>query len=262
MYKTGDLARREKGDILYMGRRDGQVKIRGNRVELYEVEQTILESRQVWDVTLLMQKGKETAGLAAYVIPSDDYSEERLKGYMEERLPAYMIPAYFVVMNRFPLTPHGKTDRSRLPAPRTDGAADIGKKHPLAKYAGILLEAMQEVLQVDLIREDGNFYALGGDSIKAIQISSRLRERQLELAVRDILLHPVLADMAALVRPLSAVDEAMQPDADSLDSPMFRWFFQQGLQQPGRYNQSILAAAPPDCSRATGNDFSKDSPQS
>lgn len=240
MYKTGDLARREKGDILYMGRRDGQVKIRGNRVELYEVEQTILESRQVRDVTLLMQKGKETAGLAAYVIPSDDYSEERLKGYMEERLPAYMIPAYFVVMNRFPLTPHGKTDRSRLPAPRTDGAADIGKKHPLAKYAGILLEAMQEVLQVDLIREDGNFYALGGDSIKAIQISSRLRERQLELAVRDILLHPVLADMAALVRPLSAVDEAMQPDADSLDSPMFRWFFQQGLQQPGRYNQSIL----------------------
>lgn len=214
MYRTGDLGRRlENGEYAYAGRRDFQVKIRGHRIEIAEIEQLLLRHELVKEtvVTAFMEEDGEYA-LCAYVVmqnatatdvepeggaPSDKLTAY-LREYLGDKLPSYMIPAFMVVLDAIPLTPTGKIDRRALPKP---GPADAGTREIVPFSTDTerkLAEIWKELLGTDTISAKDSFFDLGGHSLKAASMVSRIAERfGIEVPLRDIFMNPKLDALAA-----------------------------------------------------------------
>ena len=194
MYKTGDMARSlPDGSIEFLGRIDHQVKIRGFRVELGEIEEVIKQCAGVQETVVVARE--ETAGdkrLVAYVVAQDGQplSNQSLRSYLQEKLPGYMIPASFVLLNTLPLTPNGKIDRKALPAPgytSADGmaATDEGFAAPLMTIHHQLIKLWEELLNVHPIGMQDNFFDLGGHSLLAARLLTeieRVNGKRLPLA--------------------------------------------------------------------------------
>ncbi|HYG62223.1 MAG TPA: AMP-binding protein, partial [Thermoanaerobaculia bacterium] len=205
LYRTGDRARFfADGNIEFLGRLDHQVKIRGFRIELGEIEAALCQHEAVREAVVLVRE--DVPGqrrLVAYVTPRRETApgDEELRRFCGSRLPDYMVPAAFVALGLFPVTPNGKLDRAALPAPEDDGA---GAGRALAAPRTSMEQAVAEVWAAVLGREavgihDG-FFALGGDSLLAIQLIMRLRERLgVELPLRALFEHPTVADLALAV---------------------------------------------------------------
>ncbi|GGG69816.1 non-ribosomal peptide synthetase [Paenibacillus radicis (ex Gao et al. 2016)] len=217
MYRTGDLGRRlENGQFAYAGRRDFQVKIRGHRIEIGEIEQLLLRHEQVREtiVTAFEEEDGEYA-LCAYVVMrmqntaaanteqegSDVLSGQltaQLREFLGDKLPSYMVPAFLVVLDDIPLTPTGKIDRRALPAP---GPADLGTRElvPLSTDTERkLAEIWKELLGTDVISAKDSFFELGGHSLKAAGMVSRIAERfGVQMPLRDIFMNPTLEGLAA-----------------------------------------------------------------
>ncbi|MCY9397798.1 non-ribosomal peptide synthetase, partial [Bacillus inaquosorum] len=175
MYRTGDLVKWVNGGIEYIGRIDQQVKVRGYRIELSEIEVQLAQLSEVQDaaVTAVKDKGGHTA-IAAYVTP-ETADIEALKSSLKETLPDYMIPAFWVTLNELPVTANGKVDRKALPEP--DIEAGSGEyKAPATDMEELLAGIWQDVLGISEIGVSDNFFSLGGDSIKGIQMASRLNQ--------------------------------------------------------------------------------------
>jgi amino acid adenylation domain-containing protein len=202
LYKTGDLARfRPDGAIEYLGRLDHQVKIRGNRVELGEIEAALLEHPAVREAVVVAREDASPAGgspdqrLVAYVVANKESTmeqEERqgaedrsvfsafcspqeLRAFLQPRLPSYMLPSAFVFLDTLPLTPNGKLDRRALPAPErsTEQRVYIAPRTELERA---IAEIWVAVLGVEQVGLDDNFFDLGGHSLLAMQVHSKLRE--------------------------------------------------------------------------------------
>ncbi|MFC8964999.1 non-ribosomal peptide synthase/polyketide synthase [Streptomyces sp. NPDC057094] len=193
MYRTGDLVRRRAdGVIEYIGRTDRQVKIRGNRVELGEIEAAL--NRQ----PAVAQAAVTVAGttLVAYVVPARGAAPDPsgLLAALAASLPAPMVPGACVVLDALPLTPSGKLDRAALPAPRTVRAE---ARAPRDERERALTEIFAAVLRLDEVGIDDDFFLLGGDSISSIGVSSRARRAGLELNPRDVFEHRTPAALAA-----------------------------------------------------------------
>ncbi|MCY8173470.1 non-ribosomal peptide synthetase, partial [Bacillus inaquosorum] len=175
MYRTGDLVKWVNGGIEYIGRIDQQVKVRGYRIELSEIEVQLAQLSGVQDaaMTAVKDKGGHTA-IAAYVTP-ETADIEALKSSLKETLPDYMIPAFWVTLNELPVTANGKVDRKALPEP--DIEAGSGEyKAPATDMEELLAGIWQDVLGISEIGVSDNFFSLGGDSIKGIQMASRLNQ--------------------------------------------------------------------------------------
>ncbi|MBA2673703.1 non-ribosomal peptide synthetase, partial [Ramlibacter sp.] len=208
MYRTGDLARHlGDGSIEYLGRVDHQVKIRGFRIELGEIEAALTAQGGVQGALVLARE--DTPGdkrLAAYVVAKPDHtlSITELRATVAKRLPDYMVPAHFVVLDAFPLSPNGKIDRKALPTPEggTDAAAYVPPRTPTEQLlAGIWSQA----LHVPRVGAQDRFFELGGHSLTATQVVSQIRERMgIELPLRTVFDAPVLADLAARADDLKA----------------------------------------------------------
>ncbi|MGW4380382.1 amino acid adenylation domain-containing protein [Kitasatospora sp. NPDC004531] len=195
MYRTGDLARwNAEGELEFAGRADQQVKIRGFRVEPQEIEDTLTEHPGVLRAAVLARPGRgadAAAQLVAYVVP--DRSGEwdlhagldiaELRGFAATRLPAHLVPAVFVALDRLPLSANGKLDRAALPEPELTGRAH---RPPRTAEERLLAAAFAEVLGVRRIGVDDDFFALGGDSIRAIQVVARARAGGLLLGPRTV----------------------------------------------------------------------------
>ncbi|WP_335357113.1 amino acid adenylation domain-containing protein, partial [Bacillus pseudomycoides] len=187
MYRTGDLARwTSDGNIDYLGRIDEQVKIRGFRIELGEIESKLRAIPEVSDAVVLVKENNGSKMICGYIITESSVEAAYLKEELSKNSPEYMIPACFVQLEDFPRTRTGKLDRKALPDPSfTDLEEYI---EPRNEREEAIVQAFKDVLNIDgLLGIDANFFSLGGDSIKAIRIISKLREKGYSLKVPDIM---------------------------------------------------------------------------
>jgi len=199
MYKTGDLARwLPDGNIEFMGRIDRQVKIRGFRIELGEIENTLLQHESIKKAAVVVKENKEKY-ICAYVVSDKPLSDLDLKGYLKERLPEYMIPAYFISLEKMPLTPNGKLDRRALPEPSLD---DILNEYeaPRNEMEETLARIWGEVLGIQKIGINNNFFELGGHSLKATVLMSKLhKELHKEIPLKELFKSPTIKELSKYI---------------------------------------------------------------
>ncbi|MBN3884992.1 MAG: non-ribosomal peptide synthetase [Nostoc sp.] len=246
LYKTGDLARYlPNGDIEYLGRIDNQIKIRGFRIELGEIE-TVINQHPLVEKTVVVVRSDlvNSQRLIAYVVPISEQMPTiaELRGFLEIKLPKYMVPAAFVMLETLPLTPNGKVDRNALPAPDT-ARPELDKElvAPRNFVEAKLAEIWAGVLGVDKVGIFDNFFELGGDSILAIVVITRANKAGLQLTTKQLFQHQTVADLAT-VAVTKKVYQAEQGLITGLTSftPIQYWFFEQNLLEPHHWNQAVL----------------------
>jgi len=207
MYRTGDLGRwLADGNIEFLGRNDFQVKVRGFRIELGEIESRLLEHDGVREAVVLARE--DTPGekrLVAYYTAADTDSgqapgTDELRAHLLDLLPDYMVPAAYVRLERLPLSPNGKLDRKTLPTPGNDAYLHETYEAPEGGIETQLAKIWAEVLELDHIGRRDNFFSLGGQSLLAVRVLTRVRQQMgLDVAIRDLFSHPVLADLAQIL---------------------------------------------------------------
>ncbi|MGW2788133.1 amino acid adenylation domain-containing protein, partial [Streptomyces populi] len=229
MYRTGDLVRRRTDSRLeYVGRADDQVKVRGFRVELGEVEAALAEHPAVAQAAVLARDDRLVGYVAAR--PGTAVRPAELAAYLRDRLPDYLVPAVFVVLDALPLTPNGKLDRAALPASAPDpGPAGAGRA-PRTPQEQILCGLFAEVLGVPRVGVDDDFFDLGGHSLLATRLAARVRSvLGVELGLRALFLAPTVAGLAGALagaghaRPALTAHE--RPEAVPLSFAQRRLWF-------------------------------------
>ncbi len=207
MYRTGDLARYlPDGNLEFLGRNDQQVKIRGFRIEPGEIEARLLEHPAVSEAVVLALDDGQDKRLVAYVAAeADDRLVNSLRTHLSAILPDYMVPAAFVRLDTFPLTPNGKLDRRALPVPGEEAVARQVYAAPQGETETLLAAIWSELLGIEQISRHDSFFALGGHSLLAVRMIERLRNAGLTLAVRDLFQSPVLSAFAQTVGQSQAV---------------------------------------------------------
>ncbi|MDP4180345.1 MAG: amino acid adenylation domain-containing protein, partial [Bacillota bacterium] len=243
MYRTGDLARwLPDGNIEFLGRIDDQVKIRGFRIELGEIESQLLKYDQIKEAVVIAKEDK--AGdkyLCAYYVSEIEIPVTEIRGYLSRELPDYMIPSYFIHLDRMPLTPNGKVDRKALPEP--EGSINTGVEYvaPTNEIEEKMVKVWQEVLRLDKIGINDNFFELGGDSIKAIQVSSRLHKYGLKIEIRDLMKKPTICELAAAIKNKedNKADQGVVEGRANLTA-IQKWFFDKNFTGKHHWNQAVM----------------------
>jgi amino acid adenylation domain-containing protein len=211
MYRTGDLVRYlPDGDMDFLGRIDHQVKVRGFRIELGEIEAALAQHAEIREAAVVLREDLATGqGLVAYITPRNGGVPPagELKAFLKERLPAYMVPAYFHVLERLPLSANGKVDRRVLPAPELPPEAAYTA--PLDPLEAMVAEIWSETLGLLRVGRDDNFFDLGGHSVLMIQMRNKLQSRLgREVAMLDLFRHPTLSELAVFLRSGAAARPA------------------------------------------------------
>jgi acyl-coenzyme A synthetase/AMP-(fatty) acid ligase len=216
IYRTGDLGcMRPDGCLEHLGRKDSQVKIRGHRVETVEIETALLEHTAVKEVVVLAQEdARGDKRLVAYVVPAGkpEPTVSELRGAVQAKLPDYMVPSVFVLLDVLPLLPNRKVDRQALPVPemvRPD--IDTAFVAPRTAVEGELAGIWTDVLKLNHVGLHDNFLELGGDSLLGAEVVSRLRRAfQVNLSLRDFFRTPTVAGLAVAI--LRRQTEQVEPE--------------------------------------------------
>lgn len=211
LYKTGDLGRiTSNRDIQYLGRIDDQVKIRGFRIELGEIESAINQHPSIKDAAVVARA--EDSGekrLIAYIVAQDHdpVGTVELRRFLTEKLPDYMLPSAFVMMDKLPLTTNGKLNRKALPVPGTIRPGDHEDfEEAVTPEEKVLAEIWASVLRLEKVGVNDNFFMLGGDSIRTIHVRSMAQERGLDFTLQDLFLHQTIRGLAQHLRSLNPND--------------------------------------------------------
>ncbi len=253
LYATGDLGTwTEEGQVVFIGRNDDQVKIRGFRVELGEIETALRALAGVQQAVVVARPQGGTHELVGYVVGSDAVTVGGLRDGLAASLPAYMVPAHWVMLEALPLNANGKVDRRRLPAPEAAGAAvatDAGESEgPGDALEREIYDIWRAVLAVAGCAREANFFSLGGDSIKAIQLVARLRQRRFQLKLTDVFAQPSWGALARLLaeRPRDAGETLPQGPVvgPAAMTPVQRWFLAQFIAPHDRFCQTTLLRLP------------------
>jgi amino acid adenylation domain-containing protein len=206
MYRTGDLGRwRADGNIEFLGRNDFQVKLRGFRIELGEIEARLAEYPGVLEaVVIALEDTPGNKRLVAYVTTKGavPVNVEALRIYLGALLPQYMVPSAFVQLDALPLTPHGKLDRRALPALELDAYAIQAYEAPQGDTETRLAQMWADVLKLERVGRNDNFFALGGHSLLAMTLIERMRRADLKIDVRTLFTAPTLAALSDSTREL------------------------------------------------------------
>lgn len=253
LYRTGDVARYlPDGTIEFLGRIDHQIKIRGFRVELGEIEVALSAHPQVRAcVVALHQHAGEETYLVAYVRSQEAQrapSARELHQFLQQRLPEYMLPAFFVQVEAFPLMPNGKLDRRALPAPGWTREQQESYVAPRTELERVVLFCWQEVLPVKEISIHDDFFTLGGNSLLATRLVARMRSHfQEEISTRSVFAYPTIATYARMLHersqgdaPLVSAPMLPQPRGESLPLSFGQerlWFLSQLEPQSSVYNE-------------------------
>ncbi len=200
LYKSGDLGRYlPNGDIEYLGRVDLQVKIRGFRIELGEIESVLRQQEAVREASVVAREFGDEKRLIAYIVlrAGMQIDVTELRRSLKERLPEYMVPAYFVTLDSLPLTAHGKVDFKSLPEPEME-RPHLGEEYspPRTSIEKVLAEIWAETLRINRVGIHDNFFDLGGDSIRSIQVHAKARERGLKFPLHQLFRHSTIAEIA------------------------------------------------------------------
>lgn len=205
IYRTGDMGYfREDGCIEFLGRRDQQVKVRGFRIELQEIEQQLLSMAEIKDAIVLAKaEEKSDTYLCAYIVPQQEAKLHisRVREFLSLNLPNYMIPAYFVFIDKIPLTANGKINRKALPEPELK--ADEKYLAPRDKVEEKLVEICAQVLEIDksIIGMNSNIFEIGGNSLKAMVIIAKIhKELNVKVPLAEIFKNPTMIEIAKYIR--------------------------------------------------------------
>jgi len=214
LYKTGDKGRfNSNGYIEFLGRNDFQVKINGYRIELGEIEASLLKNKSIQNVVVTaiddfgnneisrnVKNNKQK--LIAYCVCKDTKEkgiETKLKIWLEERLPNYMIPNHFFILDKIPLSNNGKVDRKALPLPNEDSTNDKNNE-PKTSNEELIVSLCKDILKLDTFNINSNFFDIGGDSLQATKLSVSFQQQGFNLSVNQIFTNPILKDMAKAVK--------------------------------------------------------------
>ena len=242
MYKSGDLVKwQEDGELVFLGRIDQQIKLRGFRVEPAEIEARLAEHPLIGQCAVVM-KGDQ---LIAYYVSAERLDETLLKTHLRTTLPHYMVPGHLVQLSNLPLTPNGKVDRHELTTyfkTPTQPKAHIAPETPVER---LLVAIWRKALERDEVGIDDNFYALGGHSLKALEIVSLLQQGGHTLSASDLFRHPTIRELAHTVRPL-ITEAAASIRSDPYNgfglSAVQHRFFQRDLVDRNVFNSPFLIA--------------------
>ena len=274
LYKTGDLVRYlSNGNIEFLGRIDNQVKIRGFRIELGEVETAIATHPQIKEAVVIVREdepGKKR--LVAYIVetlhvtslqteksvleslrgrkstpPTFRNIQNTLRDFLKQKLPDYMVPSVFVMLDSLPLTPSGKVDRRALPIP----SVNIDLENfvtPRTSTEEVLAGIWKNVLSLKQVGIHDNFFELGGDSIISIQIIARTHQAGLKLTPKQLFQYQTIAELAAVAGTTTTNLQAEQGlvTGEVPLTPIQHWFFEQNFVEYHHYNQAMLLEVPPD----------------
>ncbi len=257
MYRTGDMGRWMKdGSIEFLGRLDEQVKIRGFRIELEEIAARLRMHPTV--VEAVVADRKNAAGqlyLCAYIVPNAGADQQgdleksytvqpalasAYKSFLAKALPDYMIPAYFMHLEKLPLSPNGKLARKELPAPDMERVASELYEAPRTEMEMKLAEIWQQVLGIPRVGIRDHFFDLGGDSIKAIQVSSRLHQQGFVLDMKHLFQHPVLTQLALYIKQDGELNSQEEVVGETNLTAIQHWFFSQQFNEMHHFNQAIM----------------------
>ena len=249
LYRTGDRARwNENGTLDFLGRADGQVKVRGHRIELGEVEAALRRHPSVREAAAAIHvpeaaaSGRNVARLVGYVVPAEGEapSAADVRSALATRVPDFMVPSAVVVLDALPRTATGKVDRRALPAPEAASADLPASVPPRTPVEAQLAAIWAEVLGLDAVGVEDDFFEIGGDSIASIQIISRANRAGLGLKPNQFFDHPTIAALAtvATTAHAEAAPEAAPAGPVPL-TPIQRWFFAQDLPDPDHWNQTV-----------------------
>lgn len=246
LYKTGDLAQYlPDGTISFLGRIDHQVKIRGNRVELGEIEATLVQHPGIREAVVIAHEfSPGDKRLFAYIVPDQErpLNISELRDFLSAKLPDYMVPASFSILDRLPLVSSGKVDHQALPAPK-QVRPDLDESYvaPRNSTEEYLAKIWAQVIGLDQVGIHDNFLELGGDSIMSIQIIARAHQYGLHVTSNQVLEHQTIAKLASLAKTVPIVRAEQEPVTGSLPlTPAQKWFFELNLQKPNLWSQSLL----------------------
>ncbi|PTH83159.1 non-ribosomal peptide synthetase, partial [Streptomyces sp. A244] len=250
MYRSGDRARRlADGRLEFVGRADNQVKVRGFRIEPGEIEVVLAGHPGVRTAVVTAYGSGAERKLVAYLVPSDMAEGippvAELRAFVGERLPTFMVPALFTEMAGLPLTRSGKIDRGALPAPDGASVAAAGTYvGPRTEVERILAETWAEVLGVERVGIEDNFFDLGGDSIISIRVVARARDFGVHVTAAQLFDHQTVAGLATVAASESTADAEQGVVAGTFTlSPIQRWFLGRELPQAAHFNQSTVLEA-------------------
>jgi len=248
LYRTGDLVKWIDNENLdYLGRTDHQIKVRGYRIELEEIESAISLYPAIKSSAVDIREYEGQKKLIGYIVPLaiHHYIEiKNLRDFLLENLPQYMIPSFFMVLDKLPLTINGKLDRKLLPKIEPEKClAYKDDERELTQEEKQLLSIWKDLLKINQLSVHDNFFAVGGDSIIAIQIISKMRDQGLQISQRLLLEHPTIAELLPyLKKTVEPVEyKTCEIINHSFDlTPIQTWFFEQGFQNINYYNQGMF----------------------
>ncbi|WP_053079585.1 non-ribosomal peptide synthetase [Brevibacillus brevis] len=202
MYKTGDIVKRlPDGNIMFIGRVDHQVKIRGFRIEIEEIEKKLLDHHQVKEaVVTAVQDASGDTTLRAYVVPITNLTTDQICNYLQMELPAYMVPQLVMILEALPLTPNGKIDRKALPLP-TQQIERTEENDPNGETEQRLATLWEDVLGISKVSLQDSFFRLGGHSLKAIALLSRIKKTfGVSIPIQTLFRSPTVQQLAEVIR--------------------------------------------------------------
>ncbi|MFF2073697.1 non-ribosomal peptide synthase/polyketide synthase [Kitasatospora sp. NPDC058162] len=248
MYRTGDTVRwSEDGELHFVGRADDQIKIRGFRIEPAEIEARLTAHPAVAEAVVGLDRDGGRKRLVAHLVPAEGAgvpTAADLRAHLAADLPDYMLPAAFVTVPALPLTANGKVDRRRLPAPDWSTAGGAAHRAPRTGAERALAGIWAELLGVERVGIDDDFFLLGGDSILSIQVVSRARAAGLALSPRDLFRHPTVAALAAAAGTAVTVVGTEPVSGEVGLTPIQHWFLDPNPAQAHHFDQSVVVETP------------------
>ncbi|MBG0567780.1 non-ribosomal peptide synthetase [Actinoplanes aureus] len=241
MYRTGDRVRWDReGELVFQGRTDSQIKLRGFRIEPGEIEAVLLRHPGVTQAAVLVRNDLAAAAvLVAYVVPGASRpTEDELKEHVAAALPAYMVPSALVTVDALPLLDNGKLDRRALPKPQLTKASS---RAPRSEHEAELCRIFGELVGRDDVGIDDSFFDLGGDSITSIQLVSRARKAGVVFSPRDVFEHKTVAALAAAAGGETREITADVGVGDIPLTPIMHWLRDLGGDSDGFHQQRLLA---------------------
>lgn len=237
LYKTGDRVRYlENGNIEYLGRIDNQVKIRGFRIELEEIELTLTQYPAIQQAVVTVQQSEDNQRLIAYIIsqPKAAININELRSFLKQKLPDYMLPSAFGILKKLPLTPNGKIDRQALPDIESL-SSELAEKYepPKTEIEQAIAQLWQQLLQIEKVGINDNFFDIGGHSLLLVQVHAKLQDMfTVDIAITTLFEHPTIKSLAQYLTKV-------QPETTTLLETQQRAANRRNAR-PNRKNQTQL----------------------